>query len=98
MSQIKNPVIDNSNADEMLKISKKIATYADNLKKDMKKLMHTHQGMHSCWSGKQYDDFSRAIESANSEIQKQAEKLLAISKEVENDSRRLRGSNEFNVG
>ena len=29
-------IINNSNPDEMLKISKKIAQYADNLKKDMK--------------------------------------------------------------
>ena len=34
-----NKLINNSNPDEMLKISKKIATYADNLKRDMKKLM-----------------------------------------------------------
>lgn len=85
-----NKLINNSNPDEMLKISKKIATYADNLKRDMKKLLQTHQGMHSCWQGKQYDDFSKAIEGANSVIEKQAEKLLVISKDVENDAKQLK--------
>ena len=55
-----NTQINNSNPDEMLKISKKIEAYADGLKKDMKKLLQTHQGMHNSWSGKQYDDFSKA--------------------------------------
>ena len=85
-----NKLINNSNPDEMLKISKKIATYADNLKRDMEKLMRTHQGMHSSWSGKQYDDFSRAIEDANNVIKKQTEKLLVISKDVEEDAKQLK--------
>jgi uncharacterized protein YukE len=87
-----NNLINNSNPDEMLKISKKIAAYADTLKKDMKKLLGTHQGMHSCWSGKQYDDFTRAIEEANKVIEKQAEKLLVISKDVENDAKQLKAA------
>lgn len=85
-----NKLINNSNPDEMLKISKRIAVYANDLKKDMKKLLQTHQGMQSCWSGKQYDDFSKAIENADSVIQKQAEKLLAISKDVEKDAHQLK--------
>jgi len=85
-----NKLINNSNPEEMLKISKKIATYADNLKRDMKKLLSTHQGMHSAWSGKQYDDFSKAIEDAHKVIEKQAEKLLMISKDVENDAKQLK--------
>ena len=83
-------LINNSNPDEMLKISKKIALYAENLKKDMKKLMQTHQGMHSSWSGKQYDDFSKAIAEANAVIEKQTERLLVISKDVENDAKQLK--------
>lgn len=85
-----NHLINNSNPDEMLKISKKIAAYADTLKKDMKKLLSTHQGMHSCWSGKQYDDFTKAIEEANKVIEKQAEKLLVISNDVEADAKQLK--------
>ena len=85
-----NKLINNSDPDQMLKISKKIATYSDGLKKDMKKLMQTHQGMRAHWSGKQYDDFSRAIENANSVIEKQAEKLLVISHDVENDAKQLK--------
>ena len=85
-----NELINNSNPDEMLKISKKIALYADGLKKDMKKLMQTHQGMRSSWSGKQYDDFSKAIEEADKVISKQAEKLLSISEDVERDARQLK--------
>ncbi|MBQ3016876.1 MAG: WXG100 family type VII secretion target [Clostridia bacterium] len=85
-----NKLINNSNPDEMLKISKKIATYADNLKRDMKKLLNTHQGMHTSWSGKQYDDFSKAIEDADKVIKEQSEKLLAISKDVENDAKQLK--------
>jgi uncharacterized protein YukE len=83
-------LINNSNPDEMLKISKKIALYAENLKKDMKKLMQTHQGMHSSWSGKQYDDFSKAIAEANAVIEKQTERLLVISNDVENDAKQLK--------
>ena len=85
-----NKLINNSNPDEMLKISKKIATYADNLKRDMKKLLQTHQGMHTSWQGKQYDDFSKAIEDANKVIEKQTEKLLVISKDVEDDAKQLK--------
>ena len=85
-----NKMINNSNPDEMLKISKKIASYAEGLKRDMERLMQTHQGMHTNWSGKQYDDFSRAIEEANSVIKKQTEKLFAISKDVEEDAKQLK--------
>ena len=85
-----NKLINNSNPDEMLKISKKIATYADDLQKDMKKLMQTHQGMHTSWQGKQYDDFTRAIDDANRVIEKQAEKLRKISSDVEKDAKQLK--------
>ena len=85
-----NKLINNSNPDEMLKISKKIAVYAENLKKEMKKLMQTHQGMHASWSGKQYDDFSKAIAEANAVIEKQTERLLVISNDVENDAKQLK--------
>lgn len=88
-----NKMINNSQADEMLKISKKIGTYADSLKKDMKKLLSTHQGMHSTWSGKQYDDFTRAIEEANRVIEKQAEKLIEISHDVEAEAKQLKAAN-----
>ncbi len=84
-----NDLINNSDPAEMLKISKKIATYADSLKKDMKKLMLTHQGMRTSWSGKQYDDFSKAIEDANAVIEKQATTLQVIAKDVEKDARQL---------
>ena len=85
-----NKLINNSNPDEMLKISKKINEYAENLKRDMKKLLSTHQGMHSSWSGKQYDDFTKAIEDANKVIDAQAEKLIVISHDVENDAKQLK--------
>ena len=85
-----NQLINNSDAGEMLKVSKKIASYADTLKKDMKKLLQTHQGMHTNWSGKQYDDFTRAIENVNAVIEKQAEKLLKIAHDVEEDAKQLR--------
>ncbi|MBP3321514.1 MAG: WXG100 family type VII secretion target [Clostridia bacterium] len=84
-----NDLINNSDPAEMLKISKKIATYADSLKKDMKKLMLTHQGMRTSWSGKQYDDFSKAIEDADAVIEKQATALQVIAKDVEKDARQL---------
>lgn len=84
-----NDFINNSDPQAMKDISKKIAIYASNLKADMKKLSQTHQGMHSCWSGKQYDDFSRAIADANSAIAKQADKLLAIANDVEKDAKQL---------
>jgi len=86
----KNTLINNSDPDEMLKLSKKITTYANDLKQDMKKLLNTHQEMHSCWSGKQYDDFSKVIEEVNAVIQTQAEKLLTISQDVEKDAKQLK--------
>ena len=82
----------------MLKASKKIATYADRLRSDMKKLLNTHQGMHSSWSGKQYDDFTRAIEDANHVIDKQVDKLLKISNDVEADAKQLRIALESKMG
>ena len=93
-----NEFINNSNPDEMLKISKKIAVYANSLKSDMKKLSQTHQGMHSCWSGKQYDDFSKAIADANSAIEKQVDKLVIISKDVEKDAIQLKKAQESRLG
>lgn len=92
-----NKLINNSNPDEMLKVSKKITLYADNLKKDMKKLITTHQGMRSCWSGKQYDDFTRAIEDANSVIDKQIDKLVKIAMDVEQDAKQLKIALEMNT-
>lgn len=85
-----NRLINNSDPDEMLKISKKIALYADNLQKDMKKLTATHQGMHTSWQGKQYNDFSKAIEDADSIIKKQVDQLLLLSKSIEDDAIRLK--------
>jgi len=84
-----NNLINNSNPEEMIKVSKKIALYADNLRKDMKKLMNTHQGMRTNWSGKQYDDFTKVIEEANKAIDKQIEKLINISTDVEKDAKQL---------
>lgn len=91
-------MINNSNPDEMLKASKKITAYAENLKKDMKKLLQTHQGMHSYWSGRQYDDFTRVIEETDREIQVQADKLLQIASDVESDARQLKIALAQNLG
>ena len=85
-----NKLINNSTPDEMIKISKKIATYADTLKTDMKKLLSTHEAMHSNWQGKQYDDFTRTIEEVNAVITKQAERLADISYNVQKDAEQLR--------
>lgn len=85
-----NDNIKNSQVDELKKIAKKIDTYADQLKKDMRKLASTHQGMHQNWSGKQYDDFTKVIEYTNSVINKQADELVNISKEVDRDAEKLR--------
>lgn len=93
-----NSLINNSNPDEMLKISKLIAEYADGLKKDMKKLIRIHQGMHSSWSGKQYDDFTKKISEVDEAVEKQAEKLIAISQDVERDAKQLKIALEVITG
>lgn len=93
-----NKMINNSDPDEMLKASKKITAYAENLKKDMKKLLQTHQGMRSCWSGRQYDDFTRIIEETDREIQQQAERLLQIATDVESDAKQLKVALAQNLG
>lgn len=85
-----NKFINNSNPDEMLAMSKKIALYADNLRKDMKKLLSVHNSMHSCWSGRQYDDFTKILEDANRVIDKQVDNLEKISIDVENDAKQLK--------
>ena len=91
-------LINNSNPVEMLKVSKKIALYADNLRKDMKKLMNTHQGIRTSWSGKQYDDFTRVIEEANKTIDKQIDKLINISIDVEKDAKQLQVALNAKIG
>ncbi len=91
-------LINNSNPVEMLKVSKKIASYADNLRKDMKKLMNTHQGMRTSWSGKQYDDFTKVIEEANKTIDKQIDKLINISIDVEKDAKQLQVALDTKIG
>ena len=93
-----NKLINNSTPDEMVKIAKKIAVYADGLKNDMKKLLNTHSAMHTNWQGKQYDDFSRTIEEVNKVIVKQTEKLVEISHDVEKDAEQLRIALNSNVG
>ena len=93
-----NRNINNSIPDEMKKISKKIAVYAETLKNDMKKLLNTHSSMHTSWHGKQYDDFSRTIEDVNKVIIKQTEKLTNISYEVAKEAEQLRIANDTNVG
>ena len=93
-----NKLINNSTPDEMVKIAKKIAVYADGLKSDMNKLLNTHSAMHTNWQGKQYDDFSRTIEEVNKVIVKQTEKLVEISHDVEKDAEQLRIALNSNVG
>ena len=93
-----NEKIKNSDPEELEKIAKKIASYSDKLKKDMKKLLSTHSGIHSDWSGKQYDDFSKVIESTNSTVCKQADKLEKISNEVLSYAKDLRAANEKKMG
>ena len=93
-----NKLINNSTPDEMVKIAKKIAVYADGLKSDMKKLLNTHSAMHTNWQGKQYDDFSRTIEEVNKVIVKQTERLVEISHDVEKDAEQLRIALNSNVG
>lgn len=85
-----NDKIKNSDPDELEKIAKKIATYSDQLKKDMKKLVNTHQGMNRDWSGKQYDEFTKVIDYTYSVINKQADKLEDVSKDVLKDAKELR--------
>lgn len=93
-----NRNINNSTPDEMVKISKKIAIYADTLKNDMKKLLNTHSSMHTSWQGRQYDDFSRIINDVNKVIVKQTEKLTTISGEVARDAAQLRIANDKKLG
>ena len=92
-----NKIINNSTPDEMIKISKKIATYADTLKNDMKKLLNKHDAMHSSWQGKQYDDFSQVIGEVNAVIVKQTERLTEISHSVAKDAEQLRRAIESGV-
>ena len=93
-----NNVINNSIPDELDKIANKISEYADDLQKDMKKLISTHQGMRKNWHGKQYDDLTKVIESTNSVICKQADTLEKISSEVHKDAKQLRIANASNIG
>lgn len=93
-----NDIIKNSDPDELEKIAKKIAVYSDQLKKDMRRLASTHQGMRKDWSGKQYDDFTKVIEYTNSVICKQADKLEDISKDVFKDAKELRIGLAKNTG
>ena len=93
-----NNVINNSVPDELDKIADRINEYADDLVKDMKKLISTHQGMRKNWNGKQYDDVTRVIESTNAVICKQADKLVEISHEVHKDAKQLRIANASNIG
>lgn len=84
-----NDIIKNSDPKAIRDIAKTIAEYADGLKTDMKKLAQRHQGMHSCWSGKQYDDFSRVIADVNSAVDKQSGELWAIANDTEKDAEQL---------
>lgn len=93
-----NDNIKNSDPDELEKIAKKIAVYSDQLKKDMKKLISTHQGIRKDWFGKQYDDFTKVIEYTNSVICKQADKLEDISKDVSKDAEELRKAQAIKTG
>ena len=93
-----NDNIKNSDPDELEKIAKKIAVYSDQLKKDMKKLTSTHQGIRKDWSGKQYDDFTKVIEYTSSVICKQADKLEDISKDVFKDAQELRKARAIKTG
>lgn len=93
-----NDNIKNSDPDELEKIAKKIAIYSDQLKKDMRRLSSTHQGMHQEWSGRQYDDFTKVIEYTHSTISKQADKLDDISKDVFKDAQELRKAQAMKTG
>ena len=64
----------------------------------MKKLLSAHNAMHTDWSGKQYDDFSKVIENTNAIICKQADKLENISDEIFKDAKELRIANAKKTG
>lgn len=75
-----NPTIKSSDAEGLERVSKGIMEYADNLKKNIKDLMYTHDNMYQYWQGPQYNDFTNVILEVNSVIVKEVEKLEGLAK------------------
>lgn len=81
--------IRNSDPQAMHDIAKEIRKYADGLKNDIQKLVGRHNNMSGSWSGEQYDSFTDCIMQAKKTLEKQAEELQTIAREVDNDAQAL---------
>ena len=81
--------IRNSDPQVMHDISKEIKRYADTVKNDIQKLSNKHRNVGGSWSGEQYDRFTEIVESVKNNLDKQAERLCEIAREVEKDSAAL---------
>lgn len=81
--------IRNSDPQAMREIAREIRNYGESLTADVKKLADRHAGIHSEWSGEQYDRFTDVIAGVKGEVEKQAARLAEIASEVEKDALNL---------
>ena len=82
-------VIKNSDVESIRSVGKAVKVYAEDIKKDIDKLLKHHDDMGGVWSGKQYDELSDVLIETQKEISKQSAILLEIAEQIKIDADKL---------
>lgn len=90
-------VIKDSNVESIREVGKAVKVYAEEIKKDIDKLLKRHDNMHSLWSGKQYDQLTDILLETQKILTKQSNNLIEISEEIKKDADRLEEANQKQI-
>ena len=90
-------VIKDSDVESIREVGKAVKIYAEEIKKDIDKLLKRHDDMHSLWSGKQYDQLTEVLLETQKILTKQSNNLANISEEIKKDADRLEKANQSHI-
>ena len=97
MGESKMRVIKDSDVESIREVGKAVKNYAEEIKKDIDKLLKRHDDMHSLWSGKQYDQLTEVLLETQKILTKQSNNLIEISEEIKKDADRLEEANRKQI-
>ena len=90
-------VIKNSDVESIREVGKAVKIYAEEIKKDIDKLLKRHENMHSVWSGKQYDQLTEILIETQKLLSKQSNNLIEIAEEIKIDADNLEKANRQQI-
>ena len=97
MEENKMSKIKNSDAEAIRETGKAVKNYAEDIKKDIDKLLKQHDDMHSEWSGKQYDELTEVLLETQKILTKQSNNLIEIADKISTDADRLEEANRIKI-